>query len=79
MPITREDFEKGEPIVALEQAILALLNADRLAAYTSSEISSLLHSSSRERVEQVLETLIAKGSISGKMIGDFRHPYYAAP
>jgi len=78
LPISREGFEKGEPIVALEEAILKLLSADRQVAYNSSEIASLFHQST-EKAQVALDSLLVKGAILGRIAGDFRQAYYAAP
>jgi hypothetical protein len=81
LPISRAEFEKGRPIKRLEEQVLRFLTERRGQAYTIMEIvdeliqpriedfpSVMRYGSHLTSVQVVLDNLMGKGEVLGKII-----------
>jgi hypothetical protein len=87
VPIKREEFEKGRILSETERAVLTYLRQNKDKAFTSSELASLLGSSSIGNnfltdllstlsLYSILENLVKEKEIVKRVVGGTT--YYAA-
>jgi len=79
MPISRREFEKGEP-ADLMRLIMEFLRSNPLSAYSVEELREVLASKqmnlSTEEVENILSLLEALDRIKSKVVGGAKYYKY---